>query len=111
VQVIRSIAAFLVFAVGAGCSRPGVSSRGPDALVIAHAWEPSTLNPLLHIDYNAYEIDNLVFSMLLKQDGCGRLLPDLATNVRVSRIGKSRPTDGASFTICGMAFAGRTASR
>jgi peptide/nickel transport system substrate-binding protein len=81
VRIIRSIAAFLVLAAGVGCSRPGISTRGLDALVIAQAWEPATLNPLLHIDYNAYEIDNLVFSMLLKQDADGRLLPDLATSV------------------------------
>jgi peptide/nickel transport system substrate-binding protein len=48
---------------------------------MAQAWEPRSLNPLLHIDYNAYELDNLVYSMLLEQDETGRLVPDLATNV------------------------------
>jgi peptide/nickel transport system substrate-binding protein len=91
VHAVRTIAAFLVFAVGAGCSTSGVPPRGPDTLVIAQAWEPSTLNPLLHIDYNAYEIDNLVFSMLLKQDADGRLLPDLATNVPSIANGQISP--------------------
>jgi peptide/nickel transport system substrate-binding protein len=91
VRVIRSVAALLVFAAGAGCSTPGASPRGADALVIAQAWEPSTLNPLLHVDYNAYEIDNLVFSMLLKQDAGGHLLPDLATRVPSVANGQISP--------------------
>jgi peptide/nickel transport system substrate-binding protein len=91
VRLFRSIAAILVLAAVAGCSTPGISSRGADALVIAQAWEPATLNPLLHIDYNAYEIDNLVFSMLLKQDSEGRLLPDLATSVPSVANGQISP--------------------
>jgi hypothetical protein len=52
VRVIRSIVALLAFAVGACCSTPGASPHGADALVIAQAW-----------DYNAYEVDKLVFSI------------------------------------------------
>jgi peptide/nickel transport system substrate-binding protein len=90
-RLLRFFVAFLVLVAGAGCSTRGVAPRGADALVIAQTWEPSTLNPLLHIDYNAYEIDNLVFSMLLKQDAAGRLLPDLATNVPSVANGQISP--------------------
>ncbi len=73
------------------CGANGTQGRPTDTLVIAQAWEPHTLNPLLHIDYNAYELDNLVYSMLLQQDGGGRLVPDLALNVPSLSNGQISP--------------------
>jgi peptide/nickel transport system substrate-binding protein len=77
----RLILAVLAIVFAAGCGAGRAPAHATDTLVIAQAWEPHTLNPLLHIDYNAYELDNLVYSMLLQQDAGGRLVPDLATNV------------------------------
>jgi peptide/nickel transport system substrate-binding protein len=78
--VRRIMAAVAALALSTSCG-DGSQEHRTDMLIIAQAWEPHTLNPLLHIDYNAYELDNLVYSMLLQQDADGRLVPDLATNV------------------------------
>lgn len=77
----RIIPRTLAVLLGATFTACHAQSRSTDTLVIAQTSEPQSLNPLLHIDYNAYALDNLVFSMLLQQDSTGRLVPDLATNV------------------------------
>jgi peptide/nickel transport system substrate-binding protein len=79
--VVRLIVAIFALVLWAGCASTMSPGHPTDSLVIEQTWEPQTLNPLLHIDYNAYELDNLVYSMLLEQDADGRLVPDLATNV------------------------------
>jgi peptide/nickel transport system substrate-binding protein len=89
--VARVVASALAILFGASCGAYGSQAGPPYTLVIAQAWEPHTLNPLLHIDYNAYELDNLVYSMLLQQDGGGRLVPDLALNVPSSSNGQISP--------------------
>jgi peptide/nickel transport system substrate-binding protein len=88
---LRVVAAMLAVLFGTSCAASDQRGRATDTLVVAQAWEPHTLNPLLHIDYNAYELDNIVYSMLLQQDNGGRLVPDLATNVPSLTNGQIAP--------------------
>jgi peptide/nickel transport system substrate-binding protein len=101
------------------CSASEAPKHAINTLVVAQAGEPHTLNPLLHNDYNSYELDNLVYSMLLQQDATGHLVPDLATvvpspqNGQISRDGlrityrlrhDARWQDGRPVTSLDVAF-------
>jgi ABC-type oligopeptide transport system substrate-binding subunit len=59
----------------AGCARDAPSS---DRLVPAYRQEPKTLNPLMANGGMADDVNSLIFSYLLNEDGSGKPLPEVA---------------------------------
>lgn len=62
----------------AGCARDAPSS---DRLVLAYRQEPKTLNPLMANGGMADDVNSLIFSYLLNEDGSGKPLPEVAAVV------------------------------
>lgn len=72
-----ALLALCATALAAGCQRPNL--RPPDAIVIALANSPTTMDPGVGLDEASQRVHQLLYSSLLKLDGQLRVVPDLAT--------------------------------
>ncbi|HWT04574.1 MAG TPA: peptide ABC transporter substrate-binding protein [Xanthomonadales bacterium] len=84
----------------AGCTHSGAGSEAgarPDVVRTAIGTDPPGLNPLVFDNAQVFYIAPLIHGYLLRTDGAGRLIPDLATVVP-SRTNGGISADGRTVT-------------
>lgn len=95
------------------------NAQGKPVVRVAINADPNTLNPILETTLQESYVDEAIFNGLVKYDGAGNLMPDLATQVPsmenrgISRDGRTityhlrrnvRWQDGYPFTAADVAF-------
>jgi peptide/nickel transport system substrate-binding protein len=98
-RILFSIPFALALVIVVGCAKEqSASTTAPtDTLTFAQQWEPRSLNPALENGASSQEWGLLLFSYLVKYDGHGNIMPDVATQVPTTENG-GISADGLTIT-------------